>query len=347
MKTRFITIGLSVILLSACNSKQEDESTAVNTQQAPVVTAVATSTETYTPELEFTATAHPNKEANLGASLPGRVEKIYYNEGQNVKKGDLLVKMSAEMFTQAMVEYTTIKKDFERVSRLLKKGSISEQKFDHVKARMDASEAKTSMLKKNTEIRAPFSGTVVEHLVQEGENYLFSINLDPSYSMTSGILRLMQLDPIKLSIEVNERDLPSITTGMEAQITMDAYPNQLFNGKVKNIKPMLSTLTRTATVEVEVRNPKKLIMPGMSAKASLMLSEQEGIFIPINAVIRQAGTSNNYVYVVENNHVKKVAIQQNKIIGDRVMVSGLTTGQRVITNGKNKLHDGMQVKLSK
>jgi len=248
----------------------------------------------------FSGTFFPNKEANLGASLPGRIEKFHYQAGAYVKEGSLLVELSAEALLQALIENQALRKDYERVSRLKEKGSISEMDYDHLKAKLEASDIKTEMFRKNTSVTAPFDGVIVEYLVEEGENYFFSINIEPGYSHTSGILRLMQLNPLKVIIEVNEKDLHHFSKGRQVRVICDALNNKEVIGKVKYIRPILSTVSRTAKIEIEVPNPKNEIMPGMFAKVIVNSDYFKGKFSThlvgiLGGIIWALGTSLSYI----------------------------------------------------
>lgn len=344
MKRNIILAVVLLFSMISCTNKEKEKTQKV---KDILVKTVKVEEENYTPKLKYQGTAYAIKEANLGSTLPGRVEKTYFKKGDNVKQGDLLVSLSGEMLAQAEIEYKTIKKDYERVKRLKDKGSLSQQDFDHVKAKLDASREKTEMLSKSAEIRAPFDGTIIGYLVKEGENFLFSPNLSPGYSMTSGIVSLMQLNTIKLKIDVNEKDISKIIKGQNAEIIFDAYPNKTFKGKVKIISPVLSTLTRTATVEININNSDLLIKPGMYANVEIKLPEEKAIFIPLNSINRLSGTGIDFVFTVEKNIVHKKSIKRISNIGDKVAVEGLTKNQQIITLGKNKVDEGIKVRIKK
>ena len=341
---RIAFFGAMLLIMTSCGERKSTVAVSVQDQKVPVKVVTA-ETKMYTPNLDLPGTAFADREANLGAALPGRVEKIYFPEGSHVKKGDLLVSLSGELYTQAQVEFDAIQKDYERVSRLNEKGSISEQDFDHVKAKYDASKAKVEMMKKNAEIVAPFSGTIVEYLVQEGENYFFNLNLDPGYSATSGILRLMKLDPIQVEVQINEKDLPSVRKGQKATVSFDAVQGTTIDGKISEIKPVLSTITHTATAKVEVSNGKGDIKPGMFAHVKIELPAYESVTVPLNAIYRQPGTPDDYVFVVENSKVKRQKIERLYTDGDMVGVKGINAGEVVVTSGKDKLIDGSLVDI--
>lgn len=336
-------LSTMLILMVSCGEKKTEISRTDRDGRIPVKVALSEERE-FTPSIELSGTAFAFREANLGAALPGRVEKLHFPEGSRVNKGDLLVSLSGELYTQTLVEFSTIEKDFERVSRLIEKGSVTQQEYDHVKAMYEAEKSKVEMLRKNAEITAPFSGTIVEYLVHEGENYFFNFNLDPGYSSTSGILRLMQLDPILVEVEVNEKELGKIKKGQAVLAEFDAV-NDTLTGKVAFIKPVLSTLTHSATVKIEIRNPSGVIKPGMFAHVKIELSPIRSVFVPVNAIYVQPGTSDNYLFVVENNAVKRQKIEKIRTDKTWVAIEGIASGKSVVTSGKEKLRDGSLIEI--
>lgn len=343
MKRIMIFTMLLVITASCSEKKQVVISDNVNS--AVPVRVIIAETRQYIPIIELSGTAFADKEANLGAALPGRVEKLYFPEGSRVKKGDLLASLSGELYTQALVELNTVTKDYERVTRLNEKGSISQQDYDHVKAMYDASVAKVAMMKKNAEIIAPFPGTIVEYLVNEGENYFFNVNLEPGYSRTSGILRLMKLDPIQVEAEVNEKDLTGLKKGQAAYVQFDAFPATKFSGRISDIGQVLSTLTHTAKIKVEISNKTGEIKPGMFAHIKIECPATSTTAIPYNSIIRQAGTAEEYAYVAQSSTVKKIKIKRLWDNEGWTGVEGITPGQTVIVAGKEKLQDGSAIAI--
>jgi len=342
MKNLIIPLSI-IIFFFGCNQEEQTNQQQEETKNTVVTTAKSVK-RTYHPWQEYNGTAYAYKEANLGTALPGRVEKIHYEEGDFVKKGQLIVELSAELYAQALAEKNTLEKDFNRVKRLREKGSVSQQKYDHTKSKYEAAKAKARMMKKNCEIRAPFSGTIVDYLVHEGENFMFSPSLKPNYSHTSGIVQLMQLDKIKVEIDVNESNLKNISEGQEAKLIFDAYPEKEYEGKVSKIKPILSTETHSATTEITVNNKDKMIKPGMYANVEIKLPETEDIFVPLNSIYRQPGTGDEYVFVIQNdNTVTRKPVEKGYHKGDSLTVKGLKPNQQIVVDGKNKLNDGDKV----
>jgi len=344
MKRLTLLLSAAAIVLTSCSSKNDEQTE--KDINVPLVKTVKVEERTFNPTLTFSGTVFANKEANLGATLPGKVEKIFFEEGQSVKKGDLIVELSDEMLTQALIEHETIKKDFERVSRLREKGSISEMEYDHVKAKYDASTAKVEMVRKNTQVYAPFSGIIAERMMEEGEIYFINPGLEPGYSMRSGIVRLMQLDPVKIKFEVNEKDLSKIRKGLPVEVRMDAFPGRTFKGNVDNIKPMLSTTTHSTPVEVAISNAKMEIKPGMFAFVDVKLPEIKSAVVPLRSIYRMPGTSEDYVFTVVNDTVHRVRVERVQTLGEYVAVNGVNAGTEIILEGKNRVNDGLKVKVS-
>ncbi|MFP4557329.1 MAG: efflux RND transporter periplasmic adaptor subunit [Bacteroidales bacterium] len=339
--TYLITILTSFIVLTSCNGTKDNVEQ--KSDESPIVTVVQSKTKTYSPTLTYSGTVFANRESNLGAALPGKVEKIFYQEGEQVNEGDLIVELSDEMLTQAEVENQALKKDYERVKRLREKESVSQMEYDHIKAKLDASNAKTEMVRKNTRVYAPFSGTIVDRMMEEGEIYFLNPGLEPGYSMRSGIVRLMQLNPVRIKFEVNEKDLAHIKKGLQVEVALDAFPYKKFTAEISSIKHMLSTTTRTAPVEIELPSPSGEIKPGMFAKIIVTLPKQEGVFVPLNCISRVPGTAEDFVFVVDNDTARRVTVSRTYTNGDMVAVTGIKPNEQIIAEGKSRVSNGQKV----
>ena len=335
-------LALTMVLFTGCSDKQE----AMAEENPEIIVSTHKAIQkTYAPGLQLTGTVFANQEANLGAGFPGRIEKIHYPEGTSVREGQLLVEMAGEMLAQTETEYLTLKRDYERVSRLVENGSVSRQEYDHVKARFDASTAKYELAKKNTQIRAPFSGVIVDYMANEGENYFLNFNFEPGYSNTSGIVRLMQFNPVKVQVDVNEKDLAQIHKGLKAVIVVDAFPGEEFMGEISLIKPYLSTRSRTSAVEITIPNHDMRLKPGMFARANIQLPEKTEVFIPMEAIYRNPETDTEMVFVVKNNTVQAREVERINGIGEMLVVTGIENGDEIIIGGKNRVQDGDKVRI--
>ena len=330
------------LLLFACSQDQQQEKESQEDQQN-YVTATKVSKESFSRDITTAATVYASKEANVGATVPGKLEKLLVDKGDRVKEGQLMALMSGELLTQAQVEYDALKKDYNRVKRLHENGSVTDQRLDHVKAEYDAAKAKVDMLKENTEIRAPFSGVVTDFLLEEGENFSFNPNLKAGYSKTSGIIQLMRLNPVEVSFNVNEKELPHIHKGQEVEVMLTSFPDTILHGRITGMPKMLSTSSRSGEVVAQLANPGQMILPGMSAKVTVKGDEASAVFVPLEAVARQQETNTDYVFKVENKKVKKAEVNRIATIRGKIAVTGLREGETVVVSGKGGLENGDKV----
>ena len=346
MKKLLILLSVSVFLLTACLEKEEVQE-AAPVEKKPVVATVEAKEESYSPVLEFGGSFKPFREANLSARMPGKIKKIHYKEGATVPKGSVIVTLSGEMAEAAEAELEAVEKDYERVKDLVDSGVLPQQQLDHLEAKLNASKAKVKMTKENMEIIAPFDGMVAEHMLREGEEFmLLNPGLTPGFSHANGIIRFMDLNKLFLEIQVDEKELPLIQKIKDIEVVADAYPDTKIKGKIYSTETLVSVISRTAVVKIEINNAKKLIKPGMFGRVKISLPEVKAVMIPRLSLIRQAGTNQFHVFVVENNTAVLKNVEIIEDLGDFYAVKGIETGEAVVSAGKTKLRDGVSVTVS-
>lgn len=305
-------------------------------------------TETFSSSAFYTGVIKPFREANLGAVNAGRIEKIYFEEGSNVKKDDIVARLSDENLTRSKIDYLTKQKDFNRTERLFKKGSVPEQTFDHVKAIYDASEEQYLMYEKNTEIKAPFSGIITAHLMNEGETFLMiNPGILSGYSHSNGIVRLIDISKVYAVLQVGENELANISKGQNVVIKTRMYDNIEFFGKIERISEMLDMNTHTAEVKVLIDNPGQKLKPGLSCNVEVKLKERSDLLIPREALVKNSLTDKVYVFVTDGKIAKKKPVEIILQKNDKVAVTGLNEGDVIVTGGKNKLSDGSAINIIK
>jgi RND family efflux transporter MFP subunit len=199
-------------------------------------------------------------------------------------------------------------------------------------------------LEENTLLRAPYSGVITGKYFNDGE--LFS----PTPNTPSGkaaLVSMVQLNPVKVMVNLSEKYLPLVKTGMTATISTDVYPDKEFSGKVFRIHPTISAATRTFVAEVRVPNKNETLKPGMFARVSLKLGETEALIVPAIAVLQQAGTNERYVMLHNNGSAKKVMVQIVNRHDDQLEISSpeIQGGEELIYAGQTRLEDGNKVNV--
>src|SRR3954468_7135823 len=182
-------------------------------------------------------------------------------------------------------------------------------------------------------IRAPFDGYVAERLVSQGQ-----------YIQTqAAVMRIVRLQPLKITAEVPEKFAPWIQTGREMSVRVDAYPSQVFAGKVVRISPAVNLKSRAFAIEGEVPNGDGRLKPGTFARVQISTDHVErAVTIPAAAVQSRYGT--NRVFIVQNGQLTGKEIVLGDRIGDRVEVAqGLDAGTTIVAADVEQLADGMKV----
>ena len=335
------TTCLLAIFAGGCSTKTTENSghSATSPATATKVTVHVAKEMEYIPVLNFTGT--PKQTGSCSSFYPDGWRR-FTSQGQLCPEGAVIAEMSDEMLIQAQIN-EAIRKDFERISRLKEKESVSVMDYDHMKAKFDASQTKVNMLKKNTYYRS-FRGSINRYNGAGRELYFV-----PSVSSDlkcRAVYLPRQLNPLKIIIEVNEKEINSISRGQHADVVFDAYPDEPVSGKVSYISPVLSSVTRTATVEVTIPNREMKLKPGMFGRVSISMPQTTGVFVPVNALYRQQGTGEDYLFmVVDQNRVTRRKVTRGESKGNLIRIPEISADEYVVVDGKNKLDDGSPIEI--
>jgi RND family efflux transporter MFP subunit len=201
---------------------------------------------------------------------------------------------------------------------------------------LDSARARISMARKavaDTDIRAPFAGLVAERVVSVGD------------FVTRGahVATVVRVDPLRIELTVPEQSVALIKPGLPVSLSLDAYPGETFEAKVRFVSPSLRPEQRALTVEAVAVNSDGRLKPGMFATARIhQPAGVPALLVPANAIETVAGTSR--VYVVKNNRIEERIVTTGETVGDHIEVtSGVAAGESVATDPKGRLADGQTV----
>jgi RND family efflux transporter MFP subunit len=335
-------------LLTACDMQRpgaasKTETAAVEEKARPVK-VMELSYQNIAINQDITSTVVAYKETYLSPALSGRIRSVKVEINDHVKKGQLLVELDRTQLDQTQLQYHQLLTDLARMDTLLRYGSITEQAYDQLKAQVETTQLVLMNLEENTLLRAPYSGVITGKYYNDGELYSPTPNTPVG---KAALVSMIQVDPVKLMVNLSEKNLPLIKVGMKAKITTDVYPNESFQGTVFRIHPTISAATRTFTVEVKVPNRKRILAPGMFARVSLKLGEAEALLVPSIAVMQQTGTNQRYVMLHENGSAKKVNVEILNRYDDQLEISSpeIQGGEQLIYAGQSRLENGSAVKI--
>ncbi|MDD5449499.1 MAG: efflux RND transporter periplasmic adaptor subunit [Candidatus Omnitrophica bacterium] len=186
-------------------------------------------------------------------------------------------------------------------------------------------------------VESPISGTI-------GRVY---VDIGSSVTAQTPVALVVNMDKVKINLDVPEKYLPRVLIGQTATISVDAYPGKEFKGTVTKISPVLDLTTRSAPIEILVDNSEHRLQSGMFAKASLVIQEHKDVPVVLKeAVIGRV--PNTYVYTVENNKASLKQVTTGIRQGPFTEITaGLKGGEAVVIMGQQRLRDGSSVEPEK
>ena len=288
------------------------------------------------------------EEASLFAHVSGYLKKIYVDEGDKVKKGQLLAVIDApdvvQEFRKAKAEYDFKETTRKRYEELVKEKVVSQQEYDTVEA--DANEAKARFDNADanmgyTRIIAPFAGSIARRFKYPGDLISTATHSDKEQP----IFVLVNEARLRIVTNVPQIEIGKIQVGHDVDVHVDAHPDQIFRGTISRVDALLDDSTKTERVLVDMDNPDNSLRAGMFATVSLHLEKRDdALTLPTEVVMGQGGTRN--VYVVREGVMKKipvtVGIQDEKSVE---ITSGLSLSDQVVLPGSGIVPDGTPVQI--
>ncbi len=322
---------LALGFLISCGEKKQE----VQEDATPKVKTTIATTQSVDELSTYTANVQADVINQITPAMPGRIEKIYVEIGQNVKKGQLLVQMESSNLQQQKTQLANLQKDYDRYFELLKVGGIAQQQVDQVKTQITILETAIENIEENTQLKSPINGIITNRNYDNGDVYA-----------QQPILTVQQLNPLKAVINVSESYFSEVKLGMPVDIKLDVYGDEKFTGKVSLIYPTIDARTHTFGVEVNINNNDMRVRPGMYSRITLNFGTDQHIVIPDMAIQKQSGSNDKYVYTVEDGVVKynKVEVGQ-RLGGDYEIISGIKAGDEVVIAGQTRLIDGIKVEI--
>lgn len=327
------------ISVGGCSAEQGS----TENTQASVVKVVATQLDKrdLVDEIQALGTAIANESVQVTPRIASIVTRIAFEEGQIVRKGDLLVELeNSEIRAGLAVAEAALSESrslYNRSVSLAPTQAISASNLEQLQAAMHVNEAQVEAAKArlaNTIIRAPFDGRVGLRRVSPGSF------VDPSTVITT----LDDTDTIKLDFSIPETFLAVVSEGMNIVASSLVYPDERFEGRVASIDTRLDPVARSVQVRATLPNPRGYLKPGMFLTVNLQRDRGPVLVAPEAAIVPQRGLQ--YVYKV----VEGKAVLQQVTLGRRApglveIVSGVVQGDLLVTEGTHKLRDGMDIEV--
>ncbi|MDX1979489.1 MAG: efflux RND transporter periplasmic adaptor subunit [Bryobacteraceae bacterium] len=322
-------------------------------------------------EILLTGALRPKEQVDITAKATGRVEKLFFQLGDRVNKGDLIAELEDDELQQqvlrakaslAVVRASTQQREAElrnsqanltRANTLLKEGLIPKTDFESRQTEFQVVQAQIQLAKaqerqvqaeiNELEIRlaqsriyAPMAGVVARRYIDQGA----------VVSASTPIISLVNLNTMVTMANVPEREVGKLRIGNQAMIEVDAFAGQQFQGKVARISPVLDAATRSATVEVEIANTDHRLKAEMFARVTLDLeSTHEAVIIPREGLVYRGQQPG--VYATEHGKPVFRPIETGRTIGaDVEVLANLDAGTAIVTRGATMLREGDEIRVA-
>lgn len=350
-KVIYILIGVGVIALGAYilmqNKAKNDAETAVVSQKNTTV-AVRTATVQFgTPDTDYMAngTFEPSQELEFPAENSGRVVRVLVDEGDTVRKGQVLAVIKGDQLSiemqNAQAAYQNALADSQRYENAFKTGGVTKQQLDQAKLNLVNAKARLDQARINygdASIKSSINGIVNKR------------NIEPGSVVSPGtvLFELVNVSTLKLKVNVTEQQVAGLKVGTQVPVKASVFPDKEFKGKITFIAPKADE-SLNFPVEIEIANTAgSELKAGMygSAIFGKGKAQQSVLTVPRTAFV--GGVGNNQIFVVKDSVAQLAKVTSGRIFGEEVeILDGLKEGDVVVTSGQINLQDGTKVSVIK
>ncbi|MDG5798944.1 efflux RND transporter periplasmic adaptor subunit [Marinilabiliaceae bacterium ANBcel2] len=335
-------IIISVLLIPRFGLFDSDENETVSTQRSLPVTGVVLSSDEIENVIRSSGSLIAGDKVDVTAEISGMVSSIHFEEGSDVKKGDLLVSLVDEEH-KAQLERAEYQRDLleqmvDRQCVLLDREAVSQEEFDRIYTDYLVAQSEVKLLNtrlSQKQITAPFDGVAGFRMVSPGAY------IQPGTPVTT----LTSLSPLRVEFSIPERYQSEHLIGNDIYFTVSGF-NDSFAAKVYAVNPSVEKQTRTLSLRALYQNEDHKLLPGMFANIRMVTGREENIVkVPSEAVIPQMDGA--LIFVSRNGVAEQVGVQTGTRTEKNVVVDeGLMPGDTVITSGILQLRTGMPVNFT-
>lgn len=336
-KVNFLLTGLAAILAAGCTS----EKTTTTKTEIPVKVLTVTSGSGVEVR-SFVGTVDAAKEANVSCSYPGTLTELKVRQGDKLKKDQAIAMIDAQsvksMLESAEASQRQAQDAYDRMSKLHSEGVITDIDMVEIETKLAQANASLTAAQRAMDdctVKAPFACVVGDTFVEEGQ--------DVSPAMT--IVKVYDVSYLEIKFSVPEGEMGQVSLGDEASFNVPALGDARYAARVSSKGVMASKLSHSYECTLTPSASVDGLMAGMSCKLWLEGMGGSGVVIPASMV--RTDTDGKYVWIVDSQDiVRKLYVQTGGFAGKGVVITeGLKDGDRVITEGMQKVSGGMKVKV--
>ena len=339
-KAMIMCTVMAAIVTAGCTNKEKRQ------PKAPVnVSVMIAGSPTTAHGHTYVGTVEEKSGTLLSFEVPGNVTALKVQEGDRVAKGQLIGTVQPNTLRDAhQATLTSLRQAqdaYRRMKPLHDQGVISEMQWVDVESKLQQAEAAERMAREqlgHTTLRAPFDGVIAARYADPGMNVIAG----------QQIYRLVDVKAVEIKIDVPENEIYAIQKGQVAQLTVKAAGNLTATGHVSEKSIVANALSHTYSVKITTPNSEGKLMPGMVCDVALKRHSGTGMTKPIllpAQCVELDTDGRRFVWVAENGMAQQRYVTVGDFMGDGIMVTqGISPGESVITEGMQKVSDGMKVR---
>ncbi|HKJ66477.1 MAG TPA: efflux RND transporter periplasmic adaptor subunit [bacterium] len=365
----FFIIIASALMFISIQCSRDTAGEEVTSEEVVPVELIPVRTQTMYNSINLVGDINADQEVRIFSKIADRIIRFDVDMGDRVQKGSLIaivenssirsqVNQAESNLEQARSQLENLKSEFNRMQQLLREDAVSQQQYDATKTQLEATQAQVKALQEglnqaqtrleDSYIRSPLNGLIGEKFLEEGD----------MVSPQTPVVTVVKMDSVRAIVNVIERYVPEIRTGVPADIRVNSLPDTTFRGAVSKVSPVIDPVSRMVRTEIRIPNPDLLLRPGMFAEVELLLeTRNDALVIPKYAILQktelqrnqlgqQEIVRENHVYVVKNNLAHYRTVETGFELEGLVEIrAGLSPGDSVVLLGQNNLQDSTRVNV--
>jgi membrane fusion protein (multidrug efflux system) len=337
-----IGFGIFITYRITENKNKNEKSKNFGDKDAPTtVTGIVVKTATFDNNLSLSGSIEANEQIEIHSEVSGVVEGIYFTEGSNVSKGQLLFKVNdvelRAQLQQAKTKQGLASENERRAKLLLEKEAISQEEYDVAKADFKLAQAQVQLIQAQiakTAVKAPFSGKIG----------LRSISPGTYITPTAVVAKLVNTGKLKITFSIPEKYATQVKSGSIIDFNVSGS-TKVYNAKIYAIEPEVEVATRTLQIRAITNNIDGKLLPGTFADVKLPLDIiRDAIVVPTEAIVPvQEGKK---VFIANKGKAKEIMVEATTRTATSILIlSGLKEGDTLVTSGVMSLKNDAPIKV--
>ena len=339
MKTKMMMMTLAtVVIVSSCGSKKDDATKAPVRVMTEIVSADGSQS-----DQSYVGIVEEREGTAVSFTGMGVVKRMLVNEGQSVGRGQLIAEMddtqARNLLAGAEAQMNQANDALERYKMLHDNGSLPEVQWVEIQSKVAQAKSQLEIAKKNLadcRLVAPVGGIVGSKMIKAGETAL------PSQA----VVTILDISSVKVKVSIPEAEIGDITATTPTRIKVDAANKEVSGGRIEK-GVQADALTHTYDIKVNVANADRQLLPGMVANVQFVAvphQQKEQAMVPVTAVQKKADGSLFVWTIAKDSTAHRTTISTGHTQGNRMIITnGIENGQRVVTEGYQKLSEGSKV----